>query len=224
VARKLRRLPLIVAGLAVLVVLILIGLYVAVRHEPAFYRRALDSDPAALEKASDRMLQKLAEIQNDLNRAGHWQVVVTAEEINGWLAVDMLKNHPNTLPPSFHEPRVAISPNDVTVGCRYGEGAITSIFSLTLRPSLSKLNVVALQIVRARAGAIPAPLNRVLDALSQIARDMRIRLEWRHAGSDPVAMLSLPDDPDADCVVRIESLQLADGEIRIAGTTERRKH
>jgi hypothetical protein len=52
---------------------------------------------------------------------------------------------------------------------------------------------------------------------------MRIRLEWRPAGDDPVAMLSLPDDPDADCVVRIERLELADGEIHVAGITERRK-
>ena len=32
-----------------------------------------------------------------------------------------------------------------------------------------------------------------------------------------MAMLSLPEDPDADRVVRIESLVITDGEIRIVG-------
>jgi hypothetical protein len=52
---------------------------------------------------------------------------------------------------------------------------------------------------------------------------MQIRLEWRQTGNDPVALLSLPDDPEADRVVWIESLQIADGEIRIVGITERRR-
>jgi len=83
--------------------------------------------------------------------------------------------------------------------------------------------VVALRIVRARAGALPVPLKRVLDGISKAARDMQIRLEWRQAGNDPVALLSLPEDPEADRVVRIESLEVVDGEIRIVGVTERRK-
>ena len=52
---------------------------------------------------------------------------------------------------------------------------------------------------------------------------MQLRLKWAQAGSDPVAMLSLPDDDDADRVVRIETLELRKGEIRVSGITERRK-
>jgi hypothetical protein len=223
VARRFRKLSLIVSVLAILVALAVVGLYIAVRHEPAFYRRAMETDKVVLGKGSDRMLQKIAAMQNDFSRPGRWQFKVTAEEINGWLAVDMAKNHPNSLPPTFCDPRVAISPGDVTAGCRCEQGGVTSILSLTLQPSLPEPNVVALRIVRARAGAVPLPLKRVLDGLSQAARDMRIRLNWRQAANDPVAMLSPPDNPDADCVVRIESLELADGEIRISGVTERRR-
>jgi uncharacterized protein YpmS len=222
VSRKFRRLWVILGALAVLVALAVLGLYLAVRHEPAFYRRAMETDRAVLQKASDRMLQEITKVQNAVNRPGRWSVVITAEEINGWLAVDMVKNHPNTLPPTLCDPRVAISPNDVTAGCRYQQGGITSVLSLTLQPSLPEPNVVALRIVRARAGAVRLPLKQVLDGLSQTARDVRIRLDWRQAANDPVAMLSVPDDPDADYVVRIESLQLAEGEIRIAGITERK--
>jgi hypothetical protein len=222
-SRRLRRLLTIVGALAILIAAALVGFYLALRHEPAFYRRAMEIDQAALGKGSDRMLQNIAAMQNAFNRPGQWQFVVTADEINGWLAVDMARNHPNAMPATLRNPRVYISPNDLTVGCRYEQGVISGIVSMTLRPSVAKANVVALQIVRARAGALPAPLKQVLDGVSQAARSMQLRLDWRQAGSDPVAMLSATDDPEADYVVRIEKLELADGEMRIAGVTERRR-
>jgi hypothetical protein len=222
-SRRTRLFLLIGLGLVVVAVVVLLGLYVALRHEPTFYRKALDIEPAVLEKASDRMLQKLATIESVLAKPGRWKIVITDEEINGWLAVDMMKNHPNTLPPTMHAPRVAIRPNEVIVGCRYEQGCINSVLSLTLQPCLPERNVVALRIVRARAGGIPVALKRVLDGVSKAAHDMQIRLDWKQAGSDPVAMLSLPDDPDADRVVRINSLQVIEDEIHISGATEQRK-
>ena len=222
-SRRSRLFVVVASGAAVLVVLALLGLYLAVRHEPAFYRKAMEIEPAVLEKASDRMLQNAAAIQSALNSPGRWKAVITAEELNGWLAVDMIKNHPKLLPPALRDPRVAIRPDEVLVGCRFEQGGITSVLSLTLQPCSPEPNVVALRIVRARAGAIPVALKRVLDGISKAARDNQIRLEWRQAGNDPVALLSLPEDPEADRVVRIESLEVVDGEIRIVGVTERKK-
>ena len=47
-----------------------------------------------------------------LTKAGHWEIRFTADEINGWLAVDLVKNHPNALPPTLKDPRVSIDPNE----------------------------------------------------------------------------------------------------------------
>jgi hypothetical protein len=222
-SRRSRLLVLIASGAAALVFLGLLGLYLAVLHEPTFYRQALDLDPAVLEKASDRMLQNASAIQSALNTPGRWQAVITSEEINGWLAVDRAKNHANLLPPAVRDLRVAIRPDELLVGCRFDKYGITSVLSLTLQPCSPEPNVVALRIVRARAGAIPVALKQVIDGISKAARDMQIHGEWKHAGNDPVILLSLPKDPAAKHVVRIESLVIADGEIRIVGVTERRK-
>jgi len=221
-SRRTRLLLFVAVGLVVLIALVLLGLYLAVRHEPAFYREAMGIKPDVLEKASDRMLKNIGALQSAMARRGRWKAVITAEEINGWLAVDLVKNHPNTLPPSVHDPRVAIDPNGMTMACRY-EGGVSSILSLTVQPYVPEPNIVALRIVRGRAGMLPVPLKTVLDGLSKAAADMQLRLKWVQAGNDPVAMLSLPEDDDADRVVRIETLQLADGEIRVSGITERRK-
>jgi hypothetical protein len=221
-SRRMRIALYVVVGLLVLAVLVLLGLYWAVQHEPAFYRETLEVKPQVLEKASDRMLQQIGALQSALRRQGRWQATITAEELNGWLAIDLAKNHPNTLPPSVHNPRVVITPTEMTVACRY-EGAVHTVLSLTVQPYVPEPNVVALRIVRGRAGMLPVPLKKVLDGLSKAAAEMRLHLRWVQAGSDPVAMLSLPEDNDAERVVRIETLELGDGQIRVSGITEPRK-
>jgi hypothetical protein len=217
--RKRRRIKLAAVAAAVLVVLVLVGLYWALRHEPEFYRKAMAIKPAVLAEASDRMLKNIGTIQSAMTRSGRWHVVITAEEINGWLAVDLVKNYPNTLPPSVSDPRVAIDPNGMTMACRYQVG-VNSVLSLTVQPYVPEPDVVALRIVRGRAGLLPVPLKKVLDGLSQGAANLRLRLRWVQAGSDPVAMLSLPEDEEADRVVRIESIELREGEIHVWGRTE----
>lgn len=222
-SRRIRLLLYIAAGLAVLVLLALLGLYFALRHEPAFYARAMQIAPPVLERGSDRMIRQATALQNATARSGRWQAVITAEEMNGWLTVDMMKNHPGTLPPGFSDPRVAIDSNRITVGCRFQQSGINSVLSLAVRPYMAEPNVLALRIEQARVGALPLPLEQILKRVSQAARDMQWQLEWRHTGGDPVAMLTLPDDAESNHIVRIESFQLAEGEIRIIGNTQRRK-
>ena len=163
-----RRLSLLIAGgLAVLTVLVLLGLYWAVRYEPAFYREALEIDPPVLEKASDHMLQQTAALESAVRKKGRWEALFTAEQINGWLAVDRAKNHPDLMPPTWRDPRVAIDSKQVTIACRYQGAWLSSVLSLTVEPYVPEPNVLAVRIVRARAGLLPVPLGRVLDRLSR---------------------------------------------------------
>lgn len=207
---------------AVLALLALLMLYIAARHVPKFYREAMELPREKLEKGSDRMLRQAAALESAANKEEHWEVLVTAEEINGWLAVDLEKNHPNALPPTIRDPRVAIDKNGITVACRFEQDGTRSILSLTIAPSVIEPNVVALRIVRARVGLLPVPLEKVFDRISKMARKMQLHLECR-GGDDPVALLSLPNSEDGGRIVRIETIRLGDGEIYIAGTTKRKE-
>ena len=222
-SRMLRLVLFVLGGLVVLLLVMLLAIYVAARHEPEFYRKALETKRDVLEKGSDRMLRKVAALESAMVKPGHWEIRFTADEINGWLAVDMAKNHPSALPPSLKNPRVAIGPKELSAACRFEQGDAVSVLSLTIQAYMSEPNVVALRIVRARAGLLPLPLGRVLEGLSQAARDMRFRLEWRRTGGDPVALLAPADDGDARWIVRIETVRLDEGEIYVAGTTKRAK-
>ena len=118
-SRRIRRLLFILGGVAAATALVLLGLYLAAQHEPAFYREAIEIDPAVAEKQSDLMLQQATALASAVKKEDHWEALFTAEQINGWLAVDMVKNHPHTLPPDFSDPRVAIDGRRVIIACRF---------------------------------------------------------------------------------------------------------
>jgi hypothetical protein len=52
-----------------------------------------------------------------------------------------------------------------------------------------------------------------------VARELNLRLEWRKSHGDPVALVTLPrlgDEPDES--LRLESIELREGELYVAGT------
>jgi hypothetical protein len=221
-SRKLRLALLVLGGICVVVFLVLAGLYLAASHEPAFYEEALAIDPEVLKQGSDRMLQQTTALVSAVKKEERWKALFTADQINGWFAVDLVQNHPNALPPALHDPRVSIDSKQITLACRFERGHINTVLNLTIEPYVPEPNVIALRIISARAGLLPVPLDKVLDRVSQAARDMHWKIEWRRTGSDPVAMLSLPPTDD-DRPVRVETLRLGDGEIFVSGTTPAKK-
>jgi len=76
--------------------------------------------------------------------------------------------------------------------------------------------VLALRISRARAGLLPLPLSRIVQSIEQAAEQSDLRLRWLQADGDPVAVLPIPAS-DGEHDLRIESLELRDGEIVVAG-------
>ena len=218
-----------IAGVGCLVVLLAIvagiyALYRASQHVPEFYRQALQADRAAQSKASDRMIQHATALANDVRKEGRWEAVFTAEEINGWLAVDLVKNHPGALPASIRDPRVVIEPEQVMVACRFEEGKISGVVMLAVEPYLQEPNVLALRIRKARAGLLPLPLNDFLDLATKAAARAEIDLHWRQADGDPVAIFRIPPPRDVkNRVVSIDTIRLSAGQISLAGSTERKK-
>jgi hypothetical protein len=204
-----------------LVVLLLVGLAVirrAAQRVPEFYRQALEGDPKDQSKASDRMVRQTTTLANDLRRQGRWEARFTADDVNGWLAVDLPRNFPELLPPNFEDPRVTIAEDGIKVGCRMNEASISGVVSLTFDAYLEQPDVVALRIRKARIGAVPFPLGKVTEGISR-ALQGRAKVEWAQADGDPVARVTIPLAPGGRAV-HIDKLELRNGEIYVAGTTQ----
>jgi len=218
--RKRARIWLLVGGL---VVLLLIGagvwVYWAAREVPQWYQQAVaPKDRAAQQEASDEMEQRVAELASGIKTTGRWQVLVTERQINGWLATGLPKKHRDALPKGFTEPRVKIEPDGVWGACRVDRGTVSCIVSMKVDVYLPGPNVVAARIRRAQLGRLPWPLRKVLDGVSQSARRADVPLVWHQTEGDPVAVVRLPPVHGGKHV-RIETVQLGEGKVYIAGVT-----
>ncbi|MBX9791969.1 MAG: hypothetical protein K2Y37_23850 [Pirellulales bacterium] len=196
-------------------------LWLAWRHEPSYYREALALDAADLARGSDELLAHAGTLASDAQRHGHWRALFTAAQVNGWLATDVPRNHPTLLPPELCEPRVAIDHGGVWLAGRWGTGRAAPICSLRLDVRVLEPNTLAVRIRRMRAGLFPLPMQSLLDGISRAAANHGVHLAWKQTGGDPVAVLRLPSLGTSAASLEIEQLQLAAGEIFVAGKTSR---
>lgn len=196
--------------------------YWAMHQVPDFYREALRLAPEKQHRANDELLEHATALASNARREGRWHARFTTDQINGWLAVDLARNFPDLLPKEVLDPRIRIAPDRATIACRYAQGAISTVISLEVDLYVAEPNQIALRIHKVRAGALPIPLSKVLEGLSTAAQDARWQLRWRQTEGDPVALISFPPPRDEDDTqYQLETLELCDGEIYLAGRTLR---
>jgi hypothetical protein len=217
-------------SLVALAVLVLVAagawyaLYRAAQRVPIFYTDELAVAPATQEKDSDRMLQQATTFYSDLQRACRWQQTFEAKTINAWLAVDLPRNFPDSLPPGIRDPRVHIGPEGMTLACRLDRFGLSGVITLEVSAHVESTDVISLRIHKARLGAIPWSLDQVLKAVSNVARQSNVRIQWRQIDGDPVALITLAAASSGrGSVIHIDTIQLNEGELYLAGTTELQK-
>jgi hypothetical protein len=209
---------------AVIVLLLLAGAWfgfrTALRHEPSFYARAVALAPAEQAAESDAFLQRASTLASELQTEDRWTALFTADEINGWLAVDVPKNWNDALPPGVTEPRVMLRPGGGAIACRYRDAYVETVAWIEFELQLVEPNVVALRLVRARLGAVPLPLGKFLEPIAEAARRTGCQLRWADRDGAPEALLALPPDGLVDDRrSTIEKLECLDGELYLAGTS-----
>ena len=217
--------PVLLVGLLLLLAAAaaVVLLYRTSRQVPEFYRLALEVDPATQRTASDKMVQQTAALIGDVQKQGPWQAVFSEEEINGWLAVERVKTYADLIPDTVTDPRVRIEPESLTLAFGYRDATRQGVVSLALDLYLVEPNVVALRVRKARVGALPLPLESILKEVAKATDQLDWQVDWRQAGGDPVAQITIPPlKSHGGRVVQIETLRLEKGRILVAGTTRRR--
>lgn len=195
--------------------------YWSFQRVPDFYREAVRIEPARQQSANEALLQNAAALASNVRKEGRWQALFTAEQVNGWLAVDLKENYPDLLPDEVVEPRVKLSADGATIACRYVHGTVQTVLSLKVEPYMVEPNIVALRIKEVRAGNVPLPLTQVLDALTSAAENLELPIRWLQTDGDPVALVSIPPRHDEKTEYRLEVLELRQDELYVAGHTAR---
>ncbi|MEX0818219.1 MAG: hypothetical protein WD070_01460 [Pirellulaceae bacterium] len=212
----------LVLGLAGIAVL---GVYKAAQRAPTFYRQAMQVETAESVEAGDALEQSVLDLHNEVRNIGTWEASFTEEQVNGWLVADLPDKFPNVLPRGTQEPRVAIDREAIRIACRFDNGKMKTVISMALDVALTtETNTLAVRVSKLRAGALPVPLKQFLDKISVAARRGDIPLQWRQVDGDPVALVTVPvtHEDYAHREIYVDSFELRDGAIYLAGHTEQK--
>jgi hypothetical protein len=213
-------LPLLLLAVTALV------LYQGTRHVPEFYQQTLapDCSPQQQLEAGDDFERQVLELHNATAKPGRWETEFTDEQINAWLASVLPRNHPHALPAEIREPRVKLNAPSALVAWRLVHGRFETVISLQADIYLTdQPNQVAIRLRTVRAGWVPMPLTQVLEEVSDAARGGGVDLAWSQRDGDPVALLRVPmHHPQYEHrELHLDTLELADGKLRLSGYTER---
>jgi hypothetical protein len=190
-------------------------------HEPEFYQSMLRLSPSQRQAGAKRFVAQSLQLSNDIHNEPTWEAVFTDQEVNAWLAEDLVTHFADQIPPGVHEPRVMFEMNRVTLAFELDQGPLRTVISVVVRPYVPAGNVLELTVEKIRAGMLPVPSESVLDQITQFVSARGLDLSWKHDGDEPVAVVRYtPHKARED--VQLRRVDVIKGEIRLAGRSDRR--
>jgi hypothetical protein len=215
----------ILLGLVAALALAAAWVYREATAVPDFYAEALAKPPSAEppKVAADRVERDVLTVQNRLERAEPWKLVLKDADINAWLATEMHAKMPQALPREIQDPRIVVRDGAVHIACKH-EKLGGGVLSLSLVPSLTDTpNELAVKVQSFNLGRLPLPQKQYLGEVSQAAARAGLNLRWEERDGASMAIVMLPQQYDKlkDRTVKLESIELGDGEIVIQGKAER---
>ena len=211
---------LILAAFLLLLFGVAFFLYQSAQRLPDFYQAALEVDREQYEAAGDQFETQVLKLQNDLQIEGQWEAEFTEEQINGWLATDMPKKFPDSLPQNVRDPRIAIKPGKVKLAFKFESSRFSGVVVCEGDVYCTdKSNQLAVRIDDVKAGVVSLPVSRWLDELSEGISRSGFSMQWTEEDGKPVALITLPGDTLGGGNVIIESIELLKGKVRLKGRT-----
>jgi hypothetical protein len=215
--RKTKKRALTVGLILLLIATIPVLAWISLTHKPGFYRAVVRLPRGQREVGARRFMAQSLQLRNDICNEPTWEAIFTDQEVNAWLAEDLVTHFADQLPPEVHEPRVVFEVDRVTLAFQLESGPLSSVIWVVARPHVPEANVIELTLEKIRAGVLPVPADRILDRITEHAQSHGLDVHWRR-GADglPIAAIRYTPDTERDDV-KLEQVQIQHGQIRLAG-------
>jgi hypothetical protein len=214
---------LITVGVVVsLIASIPVAAWFCLTYQPSYYRDMvrLGVPHDQLEVRAKRFVAQSLQLRNDICNEPMWEAVFSDQEVNAWLAEDLVTHFADQLPPEVHDPRVLFEMDRVILAFRLERGGVNSVITVVARPRIPEGNTVELTLEKIRAGILPVPADRVLDRITEIGQRHGVDVVWRKHEGYPVVQLHYTPNLKRDDV-QLEDVEIRTGQIRLAGRSDR---
>ncbi len=191
------------------------------KQEPEFFVRESGVELRADDsEQSGKVVTRLNELMEDMRstQKGDWGATFSAEELNAFFRERESNPLPAALLAELPDPRVSFDEDRLRIAFREGDGFLSTVVELELRLWLVKdqSNLLAVEILRFQAGALPLPKSWVLDYIGTAARRMSADVNWYRNGGNPVAMCRLYANQSRP-ETQVTTLRVGDGGLSIGG-------
>lgn len=211
-------------GLLIVAALIVVPatIWVSLTHQPHFYRAMVRVPRERQEAEARRFVTQSLQLRNDIINEPTWEAIFTDQEVNAWLAKDLVTEFADQLPPEVHEPRIVFGLDRITLAFELDQGPVRSVIWVVARPRIAEPNVLELTFEKIRAGVLPVPAEQVLDRIVAHARAQGLEVEQTLVDEFPVLTVRYNTHAEREDVL-LEQVQIREGEIRLAGRSNRAK-
>ncbi len=168
-----------------------VGVWLSLTYQPSYYRAMLLQSREQRKGKAKRFVAQSLQLRNEIVNDPTWEAVFSDQEVNAWLAEDLLVSHlADQLPPEVNEPRVLFELDRIILAFQLRQRGVESVITVVARPRVPEGNTVELTLEKIRAGILPVPADNVLDKIIEYAR-----LPRRRRRVDPPRRLSRGADP-----------------------------
>src|ERR1022692_4502051 len=189
-------------GLCGITALILAGGVIALgalaKHEPSFYLQRQGAPSKERTGLALTFASHFGQMMQDRGRKVIWGCNATEAEMNSFFAEMLMQQGEaeGLRNLGISAPSVFLEQDHLRLAFRYGSGWFSTIISYELKVWLvpKEPNVIAVEVLRARAGALPISNHSILRQLSEFGRKQNYRVTlYRHEGNS-VAIIDLQGD------------------------------
>jgi hypothetical protein len=220
--RKKRKWLIGIGGTLGVLAAIPVGIWFSLTYQPPYYRAIVRLSREQRAGRAKKFVAQSLQLRNDICNEPTWEAVFTDQEVNAWLAEDLVTYFADQLPPEVSEPRVLFELDHMTLAFQLRQGGFQSVITVVARPRVPGGNTVELTLEKIRAGILPVPADQILDRIIEYARFHGVDVEWARRDGYPVVLMRYTPHIDREDV-QLEELQIRDHQIRLAGRSDREK-
>ncbi|MBX9679474.1 MAG: hypothetical protein K2X38_11980 [Gemmataceae bacterium] len=203
-------------------VALLAALALGLRHEPRFYRQA-DIEPGAYRKElAKACYQNFSGILNQAidPHGKDWQFSFTKDQLNSFFEERLPDLEGKSLEKlNVYHPRVVFDDDRIRLAFRYGSGFWSTVLSYDLKVWVAQkdTNVLVVEVLGRKAGALPIPTHHILNELSDVGRRHNVEVSWyRNDENRPVAVIRFNTDLPRPRM-QLTAIAVHDSQITIKG-------
>ena len=218
--RKPKRLAIFAAATLAVLAAIPLCTWLGLTHQPDFYRQKVRIPDAVRRQDARKFVAQGMRLRNDIMNEPRWEAAFSDQEVNSWLAEDLVTHFADQIPEGVHEPRVVFEPDRATFAFQLDQGPMRSVVWVVVSARMAEQNVLALTIEKIRAGVVPIPAEKLLEPIAERARARGLDIHWEQDGDLPVALIKYDPNAKRQDIV-LEKLEILDGRIRLSGRSDR---